>query len=61
MKKRNHVANWLSNLSVGTIAVGAFQTVNLIPQISGESSKWIALVVGLVLFGISYFLKEEDA
>jgi len=33
MKKKHHIANWLSNLSVATIAIGAFQTVELIPEL----------------------------
>lgn len=60
MKKRNHVANWLSNLSVAMIVVGMFQTVDFIPDLSNSHSKWVALAVGLVLFVTSYLLKRED-
>ena len=61
MKKRKHVANWLSNLSVAMIVVGMFQTVDFIPNLSNAYAKWIAMSVGLVLFILSYAVaKRED-
>lgn len=61
MKKRKHVANWLSNLSVATIVVGMFQTVDFIPDLPSTRAKWVALVVGVALFLLSYAVaKRED-
>ncbi len=61
MKKRGHVANWLSNLSVATMVIGMFQTVDFIPDLSKTNSKWVALGFGIVLFLISYAVaKKED-
>ena len=59
MRKRNHVANLLSNLSVATIAIGDFQTVDLLPQLAPHT-KWVVLGIGLVEFFLSYVLAKEE-
>jgi len=59
MKKKHHIANWLSNLSVATIAIGAFQTVELIPELEPHT-KWVVLGIGLIEFFLSYLLAKEE-
>ena len=60
MKKRKHVANWLSNLSVAMIVVGMFQTVDFIPNLSSAHAKWVAFGFGIALFLASYVLAQRE-
>ena len=60
MKKRKHVANWLSNLSVAMIVVGMFQTVDFIPNLPSSHAKWLALGFGIALFLVSYAVARRE-
>ena len=57
--KRNHIANWLSNMSVGTFAVGAFQAVEQVPSL-GPDTKWYIMALAIGEFLLSLLLAQED-
>ncbi|WP_446424198.1 hypothetical protein [Mailhella sp.] len=57
--KRNHIANWLSNMSVGTFVVGAFQAVEQVSSL-GPDTKWYIMTLAIGEFLLSLLLAKED-
>lgn len=57
--KRNHIANWLSNMSVGTFVVAAFQAVEQLPVL-GPNTKWYIMGLAVLEFLLSLLLAKED-
>lgn len=58
--KRKHIANWLSNMSVGTFIVGAFQQVDQF-QFLGENTQPAIIGMAIIEFVASIlFAKQED-
>ncbi len=56
--KRKHVANWLSNMSVGTFIVGAFQHVEQF-QFLGDNTQTIVIGMAAVELVASIILAKE--
>ena len=57
--KRHHISTWLSNLSVGTVIVGAFQHIEGF-QFLGENAQTLILGMAAAEFVISLYLAKEE-
>ena len=56
---KKHIAGWLSNMSVGTFIIGAFQAVEQLPWL-GDKTKWLIICLAIVEFLISLYLAREE-
>ena len=57
--KRQHLSSWLSNMSVGTFIIGAFQNVEQF-QFLGEKAQIITIILAGIEFFISYLLAPKE-
>ena len=57
--RRKHIANWLSNLSVAVVAIGAFQVIDVFSEY-GYKANIAVLLVGLGIFFFSFLLAKGE-